>query len=159
MVGITARWLEWIGDSATTGGTMKHRAGTDRLAKIPLFRNLSAKQLGAVDALVTTVDVASGRELIQQGKTGREFFLVVTGEAEVRHDGEVIATRGPGTFFGETALLLDQPRNASVVATTDMTIEVIDRQDFRRLLDQYPDLYAPLLEATTQRLAEFEDLA
>ena len=138
---------------------MKHRASTDRLAKIPLFQSLSAKQLAAVDALVTTVDVASGRELVRQGEAGREFFLVVTGEAEVRRSDAVIAVRGPGSFFGETALLLDQPRNASVVAVTDMTIEVIDRQDFRRLLDQYPDLYAPLLEATTQRLAEFEDHA
>jgi CRP-like cAMP-binding protein len=136
---------------------MKHRAGTDRLATIPLFSDLSAKQLASVDALVTAVDVAAGRELIRQGEAGREFFLVVTGEAEVRRDGALVATRGPGSFFGEIALLLDQPRNASVVATTDMTIEVIDRQDFRRLLEQYPDLYAPLLEATTRRLAELED--
>jgi len=75
----------------------------------------------------------------------------------VRRDGEVIAVRGPGTFFGEMALLLDRPRNASVVATTDMTIEVIDRQDFRRLLDEFPDLHAPLLEATAQRLADLDD--
>lgn len=135
---------------------MKHRASTDRLASIPLFQHLSAKQLASVDALVTAVDIASGRELIRQGEAGREFFLVVDGVAEVRRGDEVIAARGPGSFFGETALLLDQPRNASVVATTDMTVEVIDRQDFRRLLDQYPDLYAPLLEATTQRLAELE---
>ena len=89
--------------------------------------------------------------------SGREFLVVVEGEAEVRRDGEVIATRGPGTFFGETALLLDRPRNASVVAKTDMTIEVIDRQDFRRLLEEYPDLYAPLLEAMAQRLAELDE--
>lgn len=138
---------------------MKHRAGTDRLAGIPLFEHLSEKQLAAVDALVTAIDVKAGRELIRQGDTGREFFLVVAGEAEVRRDGAVIATRGPGAFFGETALLLDQPRNASVVAVTDMTVEVIDRQAFRRLLDQYPDLYAPLLEATGRRLAELDDSA
>jgi CRP-like cAMP-binding protein len=135
---------------------MKHRAGEDRLAKIPLFQNLSAKQLAAVDGLVTTIDVASGRELIRQGEVGREFILVVEGEAEVRRGDVLVATRGPGTFFGEIALLLDRPRNASVVATTDMTIEVIDRKDFRRLLEQYPDLHAPLLEATAQRLAELE---
>ncbi len=135
---------------------MKHRAGTDRLAGIPLFQHLSAKQLASVDALVTAVDVESGRELIHQGAAGREFFLVVSGEAEVRRDGEVVATRGPGSFFGETALLLDLPRNATVVATTDMVIEVIDRQAFRRLLEQYPDLYAPLLEAAGARLAELE---
>lgn len=137
---------------------MRHRAGNDRLAKIPLFQNLSVKQLAEVDALVTTLDVARGRELIRQGEAGREFLVVVEGEAEVRRDGEVIATRGPGTFFGETALLLERPRNASVVAKTDMTIEVIDRKDFRRLLEEFPDLHAPLLEATARRLAELDEL-
>ena len=135
---------------------MRNRASKDRLAKIPLFQNLSAKQLAAVDGLVTTIDVAAGRELIRQGEPGREFLVVVSGEAEVRRDGEVIARRGPGTFFGEMALLLDRPRNASVVARTPMTIDVIDRQDFRRLLEEFPDLYAPLLEATAQRLTELE---
>jgi CPA1 family monovalent cation:H+ antiporter len=135
---------------------VRKRVG-DELGKIPLFQGLSAKQLKAVDGLVTTIDVASGRELIRQGEAGREFIVVVAGEAEVRRDGEVIAVRGPGTFFGEMALLLDRPRSASVVARTPMTIDVIDRHDFRRLLDEFPDLYAPLLEATAQRLAELEE--
>ena len=136
---------------------MRDRTNKERLAKIPLFQSLSAKQLAAVDGLVTTIDVAAGRELIRQGEAGREFVVVVDGEAEVRRDGAVIAVRGPGTFFGEMALLLDRPRNASVVARTSMTIEVIDRQDFRRLLEEFPDLHAPLLEATAQRLAELDE--
>jgi len=135
---------------------VRKRAG-DELAKIPLFQNLSAKQLAAVDRLVTTMDVAAGRELIRQGESGREFVVVVDGEAEVRRDGKVIAVRGPGTFFGEIALLLERPRNASVVAKTDMTIDVIDRQAFRQLLEEFPDLHAPLLEATAQRLAELDE--
>ena len=136
---------------------MRSRAAKDRLAKIPLFQNLSAKQLADIDALVTTIDVVSGKELIRQGETGREFIVVVEGEAEVSRDGNVIAVRGPGTFFGETALLLERPRNASVIAKTDMTIEVIDRQDFRRLLDEFPDLHAPLLEAMAERLAQLDE--
>jgi CRP-like cAMP-binding protein len=135
---------------------MRGRARTEVLATIPLFENLSAKQLAAVDGLVTQLDVAQGRELIREGQPGREFFIVVDGEAEVRRGGEVVAVRGPGTFFGEMALLLDRPRNASVVALTDMTIEVIERRDFRRLLDEFPDLYEPLLQATAQRLAEMD---
>jgi CRP-like cAMP-binding protein len=99
----------------------------------------------------------AGRELIRQGAPGGEFIVVVDGEAEVRRDGEVVAVRGAGTFFGEMALLFDRPRNASVVARGPMTIDVIDRQDFRRLLEEYPDLYAPLLAATAQRLAELDE--
>ena len=136
---------------------MRNRAGNERLGSVPLFQHLSAKQLAAVDRLVTTIDVAPGRELIRQGEPGREFIVVVNGEAEVRRDGEVIAVRGSGSFFGEMALLLERPRNASVVARTEMTIEVIERQDFRRLLEEFPDLHAPLLEATAQRLAELDE--
>lgn len=128
----------------------------ERLANIPLFANLSKKQLAALGGLVTVVDVGTGRELVHQGGVGREFFLVVEGEAEVRLDGEAIAHRGPGTFFGETALLFDQPRNASVVALTDMQVEVIERRDFAELLLDFPDLYAPLLEAAAAQLAENE---
>lgn len=136
---------------------MPGRARTDLLATIPLFQHLTSKQLAAVDGLATPLDVAQGRELIREGQAGREFFIVVDGEAEVRRGGEVIAVRGPGTFFGEMALLLDRPRNASVVARSDMLVEVIERKDFRRLLDEFPDLYAPLLEATAQRLAEVDE--
>ena len=131
----------------------------DRLARIPLFQSLSAKQLTAVDRLVTTIDVPAGKQLMRQGETGREFIVIVEGEAEVQRDGKVIAVRGPGTFIGEMSLLLDRPRNASIVAKTGMTIDVIDRQDFRRLLEEYPDLHAPLLAATASRLAELDESA
>jgi CRP-like cAMP-binding protein len=137
---------------------MRNRAGSE-LRQIPLFQHLSAKQLTDVDRLVTTIEVPAGRQLIRQGDLGREFIVVVDGEAEVRRDGELLAVKGPGTFFGETALLLDQPRNASVVARTPMTIDVIARQDFRQLLDEFPDLYAPLLAATGARLAALDDSA
>lgn len=135
---------------------MRHRAGGD-LAKIPLFQNLSAKELAAVDRLVTTIDVPAGRELIRQGEPGSELIAVVDGEAEVRRDGDVIAVRGPGTFFGEMALLLDRPRNASVIARTPMTIDVINRLEFRQLLEDFPDLHAPLQAATAERLAQLDE--
>ena len=57
------------------------------------------------------------------------------------------------------ALLLDRPRNVSVVARTAMTIDVIDRQEFRRPLDGFPDLHVPLLAATAERLAELDESA
>jgi Cyclic nucleotide-binding domain len=145
-------------DAASRGAGVRNRAGNE-LAKIPLFQNLSAKQLAAVDRLVTTIDVPAGRELIREGEPGQEFIVVVDGEAEVRRAAEVIAVRGPGTFVGEMALLLDRPRNASVVARTAMTIDVIDRQAFRQLLDEFPDLHAPLLAATAERLAELDESA
>ncbi len=126
----------------------------ERLKAIPLFQRLTDRQLACVGTLATVLDIGAGRELIREGHVGREFFLVVEGEAEVTRDGEHLATLGPGTFFGETALLLDQPRNATVAAKTDMVVEVIERRDFKGLLEEYPDLYAPLLAATAQQLGD-----
>lgn len=132
---------------------MRHQPIDERLAAIPLFEHLDKRQLASIAGLATVLDIAAGRELIREGATGREFFLVVEGEAEVSRGGEAIATLGPGTFFGETALLLDQPRNATVTAKTDMVVEVIERRDFKGLLEEYPDLYAPLLQATAHQLS------
>ena len=134
---------------------MRNRAKY-RHAKTPLFGGLSARQLAEVDRLVTTIDVPAGKHLMRQGGPGREFIVIADGHAEVQRDGEVIALRGPGTFVGETALLLDRPRNASVVARTAMTLDVIDRHGFRCLLNRYPQLHAPLLAATAQRLTELD---
>ena len=136
---------------------MRHRSVQERLGSVPLFGSLTKKQLVAVDQLVTRVEVEAGRELTREGQLGGELVLVIEGEAEVRKGGKRIAVRGPGTFIGETSLLLNQPRNATVVAKTDMTIEVIDRRDFNRLLKDHPALYAPLLKATALRLSELRE--
>jgi CRP-like cAMP-binding protein len=130
----------------------------ERLAEVPLFRNLSKKQLSTVAKLATPLDLHAGRELTTEGQPGHEFFVVIEGEAEIRRGGTTITTRGPGTFLGEMALLLDRVRSATVVATTDMTIEVIGRSDFKRLLAEVPELYEPLLAAVAERLAELQDL-
>ena len=53
----------------------------ERLAAIPLFAGLDARQLTCVASLATPIDVGAGRELIREGQTGREFFLVIEGEA------------------------------------------------------------------------------
>ena len=136
---------------------MSKSAIEKQLRAIPLFSEYSSRQISSVAKLTTTIDVAEGRELISEGKTGRELFLILDGEAEIRQHGEPVATRGPGTFVGETSLLLDQPRNATVIAVTAMTVGVIERSDFRQLLNEHPDLYAPLVDAMAKRLAEVDD--
>ena len=128
-----------------------------KLGQVALFSHYSSRQLASVARLTTTIEVAGGRELIAEGQAGHELFVVLDGEAEVRRGDTVIATRGPGSIFGETALLVDRPRNATVVARTDMSVASIDRGNFQRLLEQHPDLYLPLLASMANRLAEFDD--
>ena len=127
------------------------------LQGVELFDHLSRRQLDDVRGLVTVVPIRAGRRLIQQGGDGREFFLVISGEALVTRDDDLVATRGPGSFFGEGALLGAQPRAASVIAYTDMVVGVVDQREFRSLLDQHPELHAPLLAATADRLGGIDE--
>jgi CRP-like cAMP-binding protein len=129
----------------------------DELARVPLFADLSKKHLHHVSSLATTLEVEPGRVLAAQGEPGREFIVVLAGDAEVRRDGEIVAKRSSGDFFGEISLLLDKPRNASVVAVTPMTIGVIDTRAFKAMLQENPELYEPLIKAIGERIVLRDD--
>jgi CRP/FNR family transcriptional regulator, cyclic AMP receptor protein len=138
---------------------MHMKSGEKVLGSVPLFSHLSKRALREVAGLATTIDVDAGRAFIEEGDSGREFFVVLAGEAVISKGDTVIAVRGPGEFFGEISLLLDRPRSATVSAHTQMTLDVIERNDFKRLLLDHPELYEPLLAAAAQRLAELDELA
>ncbi len=105
-------------------------------------------------ALASRVKVPSGATLTHQGKPGREFLVVLEGTVEVRIDGEVVATCGAGDFFGEIALLEHAPRTATVVATSDVVVDVINKAEFATLLSDHPAIAATLRSAVAERLAE-----
>ena len=75
----------------------------ERLASIELFSELTGKEIKKVASYMTTTDVRQGRDLTVQGTTGRDFMIIVDGEASVRRNGRLVATLGPGDFFGELA--------------------------------------------------------
>ena len=99
----------------------------ERLAEVPLFAGLDKKHLRAISSLATPIDVAEGKALTREGEFGHEFIIVLEGEAEVQVGDEVVATRGPGDYFGEIALVANRPRTATVTAKTPMKVEVIGR--------------------------------
>jgi CRP-like cAMP-binding protein len=135
---------------------MSRRQIDQQLAAVPLFSELSKQHLRDLSGLATLLEVHAGRQLMRQGETGREMIVVVDGKADVQRDGRTVSQLGPGDFIGEIALLLDRPRTASVVAATDMKIEVIEQREFRAFLDDNPQLYAPLLQAAVTRLAALD---
>lgn len=124
------------------------------LARIPLLSGLSKKEIRHVSSLATAIRLRTGTELTHQGDHGREFLLVLEGTVDVKIDGETVATCGAGDFFGEIALLEGGQRVATVVATSEVLVEVISRADFRVLLEDHPQIDAKLRAAQAQRLTE-----
>ncbi|HEV2311377.1 MAG TPA: cyclic nucleotide-binding domain-containing protein [Acidimicrobiia bacterium] len=135
---------------------MEHGKTEEWLAKVPLFNGLSKKQLREVSSLATRLDEPAGTQLTKEGRVGNEFIIVLEGEIEIRKGDEIVATRGPGSYVGEIALLDNRPRTATVVAKTPVVIEVIGRREFRTLLADAPELQAEIMNTMAQRLAELE---
>jgi CRP/FNR family cyclic AMP-dependent transcriptional regulator len=128
----------------------------ERLGRVPLFDGLSKKQLSRISSLMTPVALAAGDVLARQGEIGREFVILLDGEAEVARDGKVIAVRGPGDYIGEIALLDNQRRTATVTAKTDVAAEVLSRAEFASLLAEAPELSSQIMATLGRRLAEFD---
>ena len=128
----------------------------ERLAEVPLFKGLSKRQLRRISSLMTRIDRPAGQVLTREGEQGSEFFIVLEGEVEVRQGERVIATRRPGDYVGEIALLDKRPRTASVVATTPVSVEVLSRREFVSLLAEAPELSEQIMATMARRLAELE---
>ncbi|MCP4435690.1 MAG: cyclic nucleotide-binding domain-containing protein [Actinomycetia bacterium] len=123
---------------------------------LPIFAGCDEQQLSEIDRVADEVHVEAGRTVLRQGDLGQEFALIVSGEADIVKDDEVVARLGPGAYFGEVALLDSITRTASVVAATDMVLEVIDRRGFNTLLDDLPTLSRAMLKGMAQRMADLE---
>jgi CRP/FNR family transcriptional regulator, cyclic AMP receptor protein len=117
----------------------------EQLATVPLFAACSKRELGLISQLSTGVSVPVDETLTQEGEFGREFFIILDGQASVSRDGGTIGVLRPGDYFGEIALIDDSQRTATVVADTPMRLEVIERREFSRLLDEVPSISRKLL--------------
>ncbi len=130
----------------------KHDPKIEHLAEISLFGHCTRRQLEEVARRTTEADAASGTVLCREGDIGRECFVIRDGQASVTIDGDEVATIGPGSFFGELALLDGEPRIATVTAITDMRLVVLSRPEFNELLADVPVVARRILEGIGARL-------
>lgn len=116
---------------AKLDGRLQVRDAEIRLLRTaPMFSLLSVPTIEHLSSSVRRRRVQAGTVLCRQGEAGDTFYIVDEGEAEVIGDGEVVATVAHGDFFGEIALLRDIPRTATVRARTNVSVLVIERQEF-----------------------------
>jgi CRP-like cAMP-binding protein len=135
---------------------MARQAHLDHLASVPLFSACSKKELQAVARATDEVTIPAGKVLCEQGTIAREAYVIVQGNGEVRINKKKVAAIGPGTCVGELALLDHQPRTASVVASSDMTVLVIGVREFGALLDEVPSITHKLMKSLASKVRELD---
>ena len=104
-----------------------------RLKGIPLFANLEDNDLGVIATFANETSVSEGDTLVREGDFSYELMAIEEGTAEVRRGGQVVATLGPGDFFGEVGVLQNEMRNATIVAKTGMRLITLTTWEIKRM--------------------------
>jgi CRP-like cAMP-binding protein len=123
------------------------------ISKVPLFSRLSKKLREEVARIADELDLPRGKEMATEGERGREFFVLLEGDADVFKSGKLINRMKKGDFFGEIALVTKMPRTATVIATSDVRVLVINERDFAALLKHSPEVGRGVAEALAERIA------
>lgn len=124
----------------------------DALGGVGLFSKCTNAQRRTIARHAQIAELPAGLELIKEGEPGDALFVILDGRAIVQRDGAEVNQVGPGAYFGEMAILDGEPRSATVVAATDITVAVIGIRMFRTLLREFSDLAEQLLVALAGEL-------
>ena len=122
------------------------------LSAVPLFRNVSRRNLAKIARFTDETHVDEGDVIARQGAPGDELHVLVAGTVTVERDGVEIARLGAGEVIGEMSIIDGDVRSATVTALSACELLSIHRRDFDHLLDRIPELARDLLVTVTERL-------
>lgn len=105
----------------------------ENLKAVPVFSELTDEELRRIATFANEDSVSAGATLIREGDYSNEMIAIESGTADVKRDGETIASVGPGDVVGELGVLEKGMRNASVVATSAMRLIRMTNWDVGRL--------------------------
>merc|ERR1712194_318806 len=105
------------------------------LSKVPLLASMDAYERAQLADALKCETFAAGQTIVSQGEAGHKFYIVEEGEASATKGGVQVMTYNPGDYFGELALIRNQPRAATVVCKGPSKLLSIDSGSFKRLLN------------------------
>jgi CRP-like cAMP-binding protein len=132
------------------------RHDVDMLTRVLLFAGLSRRDLRRLAEHADVVSFRHREAIVQAGRPGGTFYVVLQGEANVVLNDRTIGNLRPGDFFGEISLLDGGPRTASVVAETPVTAIRIFKRSFDRVISEEPTVAAKILAVVAKRLRQAE---
>jgi PPM family protein phosphatase len=157
---ITAIVIRVEGTPAAAGAPVDDRAAelarkVDVLRKMPLFKHLIYKEILRVLNVTQVREYAAGEEILKEGTTGDEMFILLRGKIRLHKNDAFITHLDPGAHIGEMALVdRRQPRSASATAEERSRVLSLSRQAFYEIIRKEPQLSTKLLWAFTQVLAD-----
>lgn len=135
---------------------------TELLQRTPIFSKLTEQDLERIAQTAHIQSYQPSDIIIREGERGGGFFIMTAGKVEVLKGFEtpnssVLRTLGPGEFFGEMAIIDDQPRSATVRVVEPTECVTVRRSDFMAELERHPEIAVRILPELVRRLRESED--
>ena len=124
------------------------------LRSVPVFSGLSEQSLADIAGTLEEEEVTAGREIIREGEIGDRLYVVVKGDYQVLKGGQVVATLGERSVFGEMALLDPEVRSATVRATQEGLLLSLDHYTLEELMEGDVDLAHAFLKVLCGRLRD-----
>jgi CRP/FNR family transcriptional regulator, cyclic AMP receptor protein len=126
------------------------------LAKVPLFEDLSDRELEMMAASMKARTFPAGHEIAREGQHGVGFFVIEAGDVQVLVGGQPVGRLGPGDHFGEIALIADSERTATIRAQSELHCYGMTSWDFRPLVEDHADIAWKLLQAVARKIRDAE---
>ena len=123
------------------------------VARVPIFAKLDALSVSRITNLLRARVVTPDTTIFRRGDPPDAMYFIASGEVEVDLEPEPLRLRD-GDFFGEIALLRGTPRTATIRTVTQCRLLVLDKEDFKDLLEANSDMRQAIVEVTEQRLSE-----
>ena len=138
---------------------MAHEENKAFLRRVPLLATLSEAQLDQLAAASVRRSYPKGRTIVAEGEPSQSLYILLSGRAKVqRSDSEgkevILAVIGSGEFFGEMSLIDDEPRSASVITLEHCDFMAINKDSFKAMLIQSPDVCMKVMKGLVRRLRE-----
>lgn len=132
------------------------------LRKVPLFADLSEAEIGRIAEATRERSYPRNSVILFEDDPGDALYVVVTGLVKVVLIGEdgrevILSVLKEGDFFGEMALIDDEPRSAHVIAMEDANLLVLRREDFHQRVREVPTISVSLLRTLSRRLREADE--
>lgn len=110
------------------------------LEQVPILKGLTAEEKAKACDVMNVQIVPKGDFVIKQGEVGKIFYILESGKAEARVDGNKVKDYDPKDYFGELALLKDAPRAADVVCTELSKVLSLDQASFKRIIGSLEEI-------------------
>ena len=123
-----------------------------QLASVPLLAGLSSRIRRRLAETGKRRTYDAEQEIVREGSNGTALYIILSGEGRVERGGERLGVLKAGDFFGELALIEEEPRSASVVAATATECLLFPAWEFTALLEEHPEIAVPIMRALIGRL-------